>query len=473
MRTRRLLLLLLGALLAVTGFGFLVGGAGLGWAMATQRDDAGFFTTGTHGFESSTYAITTEAVDLGRPGDEWWADRNLATVRLAVTATRPTPLFVGIGPSADVQAYLAGVPHDEVTDVRDSPFRATYTTREATGTSTLAPPTERGFWVATAAGQGPQTLTWDVRPGTWTLVVMNSDATRPVAADVQFGGRVSYLGQVTAGLLAAAVVLLVMASVLLVRGAAGPARTHVPVPTHAGYPLRLEGRLDPEVSRWMWLVKWFLAIPHYLVLAVLWVAFAVLTVVAFVSIAVTGRYPRRIFDVNVGVLRWTWRVAFYATSVLGTDRYPPFTLATADYPATLDVAYPERLSRGLVWVKSWLLALPHLVIVGLLVGNWGGRDGAHGVGFGGGLLGVLTLVAGVLLLVRGRYHRGVFDLLMGANRWQYRVIAYVALMTDEYPPFRLDQGGAEPPVPGDPLPPPAPPAASGATPGPDRELVPH
>ncbi|HSA51368.1 MAG TPA: DUF4389 domain-containing protein [Yinghuangia sp.] len=206
--------------------------------------------------------------------------------------------------------------------------------------------------------------------------------------------------------------------------------------TRVAGPVTLDGRLDTNLSRWLWLVKWLLLIPHLIVLVFLWIAFVLVSVVAFFAILFTARYPRGLFDFNLGVLRWTWRVSYYGYSALGTDRYPPFSLRDdPGHPARLDVAYPEQLSRGLVLVKWWLLALPHYVlVVAFSSGFWRGP----------GLTGLLVLFAAVALLFTARYPRGIFDFVMGLNRWTVRVVAYAALMTDVYPPFRLDQGGAEP-----------------------------
>ncbi|HVM01540.1 MAG TPA: DUF4389 domain-containing protein, partial [Acidimicrobiales bacterium] len=454
MRPAKVISVVVGSLAALLALGLAVGGTALVLLHATQRDGDGYYRTSTERFETPTYALTAERVDVG--GD-WPGVGNLGTARV-VARSAGGPVFVGIARPADVERYLAGAARDELTEVDLSPFRATL--ERHPGERRPAPPGEQAFWVAAASGPGSQSAAVELGRGEWTAVVMNADASPGVEVDASVGVE-------TGLLLAAGVVLLVgaalsaaLAAVLIVVGLrrpAGPAPGEpgaavpgaaAPVEAPAAevgagaYPLRLDGRLDEPLSRWLWLVKWLLAVPHAVVLFFLWVAFAVLTVVAGVAVLFTGRYPRGIFDFNVGVLRWTWRVTFYALT-LGTDRYPPFSLRPdPSYPADLTVAYPERLSRGLVLVKWWLLALPHYLIVAVFGGGltwwwWSGDgDGPEPVGFG--LIGLLVLVAAVALLFTGRYLRPVFDFVMGMHRWTYRVCAYAALLRDEYPPFRLD-----------------------------------
>jgi Domain of unknown function (DUF4389) len=212
------------------------------------------------------------------------------------------------------------------------------------------------------------------------------------------------------------------------------------------YPVLVEARLEEPLSRWLWLVKWLLALPHWFALVFLWLGFVLATLAAFCVLLFTGRYPRRLFAYNVGVLRWSWRVAYYSCSALGTDRYPPFTLADApDYPARLEVDYPERQRRGLPLIGWWLVGVPQYVIAGIIGGGTGlGLVGAHRSFEAPSLIGVLVCVAGVLLLIGRGYPRNVFELVMGFNRWSLRVLAYGTFLTPEYPPFRLDQGGEEP-----------------------------
>ena len=437
--------IVVGAFLGLVGLGFLIGGSGLLWANETQRSDDGFFTTEDISLSTESYALTSADIDLGSQPGEWFPSGRLATVKLEVGAD--TGVFVGIGPEDEVETYLDDVARAEVTRITDDSVRY----RDVPGDEAPSPPDEQTFWVASASGPGTQTVAWDLESGRWMAVIMNADATSGVTVDASAGAQTDLLVPFALGLLAVGAILGVIAVVLIVAGVRGSAQPAVSAPGDFGpYPVRLEGHLDPNLSRWQWLFKWLLIIPHFFVLVFLWTAFVLLTIVAWFAIVVTGRYPRSIFDFNVGVLRWSWRVGYYAYSALGTDQYPPFTLADADHPAHFDVAYPERLSRGLALVKTWLLAIPHYLIVGLFTSGlvwWTteiGESGNQAAQTGAGLIGILVFIAGIILLFSGRYPQGLFDLVLGLNRWVFRVVAYAALMRDEYPPFRLDTGGSEP-----------------------------
>ncbi len=464
MNGRKITLAVIGSFLALIAVAFLIIGGAVLWLYGTQQDADGFFSSPTWAVESSGHAVTSTDITLVRPGPtSWWPESGVATVRIdADSAVRS--VFVGIGPSSDVAAYLADVAHDEVIDLDSRPVDVEY--RRYEGGEPSVPPGTETFWAASAEGSGAQTVTWEIEPGDWTIVLMNADGSAGVSAGMSAAVRIGVLAPVAVALLVLGTLILGAAVAVILAATtrpaekspptAAPAETavaagpqSVPPAAVARYPLRLEASLDPDLSRGLWLVKWLLAIPHYVVLAFLWVAFGLLTVVAWFAILFTGRYPRGIFDFNVGVMRWSWRVAYYTYGGLGTDRYPPFSLGDEDYPATLTVEYPERLSRGLVFVK-WLLAIPHFLIVGILTsaavtaGSQAGNVDNPGFVVGGGLIGLLVLIAGFSLLFTGRYPRGIFDLVIGLNRWVARVGAYAALMRDEYPPFVLDTGGGEP-----------------------------
>lgn len=465
-------MLVVGVLLTSLGLALSAAGIFLTAAENSQRDGR-YAYTDTEEFRSVGNAIVTApfTVDLGEGEGTLGSIDAEDVISVQVRATPVIPgqrVFLGIASVEDVDRYLRDVPHAvfgadpwaEGYGVDTSGWSTSSTLSddldEIPGTRVPGPPAEEGFWEHSTIGSTQQTLTVTPESGTWVIVVMNGEGSRPVWVDVQAGAHTELFGLANPGTLIAGLVALALGISLILFGAAGLGRDvdrRDPAGGAAGAvtgpdPLRLTGHLDPGVSRGLWLIKWLLAIPHYLVLAILGFATVVVAVAAGLTILFTGRYPRSWFSFTEGAMRWHWRVGFYAYAALGTDRYPPFALGRADYPADLEIVYPEHLSRGLVLVKWWLLVIPHLLIVGIITG--GGSVAANastdtgGVSAGFTLLGLLVLIAAIGLLFTGRYPPGLFALNVGLNRWVYRVASYVLLLRDEYPPFRLDQGPTEP-----------------------------
>ena len=436
MSAGKVILVVVGALVVLVGLCVLIGG---GVIVGTERnltDRAGFLTTRPVRLEQDAYAVIAP-VKVEGEWPWWWTSP--VTVRVEAEAgDLEKSVFVGLGPRRDVQEYLAGAAYDEVAGL-ELPHGPRLTYLSHPGTSAPQSPTSETFWQAAVQGPGKQTLTWELEPGDWLVVLMNTDASRGLDLSGSVGARAPWLLGVGIGLLTGGAVLVavgVLTIALVARraraGVGGQGLEPSPAPgTASAYPLTFKGERTEPLSPGLWLVKWFLLIPHYVVLAFLWLGFAVSWLLSLVAILFTGRYPRGLFDFNVGVLRWTWRVGFYGYSALATDQYPPFTLRAGGHPADLDVPYPETLGRGLVLVKWWLLALPHYAVVACFQGG----GGPHG----GGLALLLSLFAAVAHLFTGRYPKDLFDLVLGMNRWSYRVAVYAALMTDRYPPFRLDE----------------------------------
>lgn len=456
MKPGRIIAIIVGSVLALTSLGLLAAGGVVTIAYAIESDDGGYFDATLDRLATPTAAITTGEVDLrADPGPQWVLDAIDASVRIQATGVgQSAELFVGIGPEADVEAYLGGVARDEVSDVRAG---GSIRYDSIPGDQPAGSPVDETFWVASASGPATQTIEWDVAEGEWIVVLMNADGSTGVLADVTVGMRAGVLLAVGISMLLFGGLLLAISVAIILAGALIRGSDRDSTDEQQGvlegispmaYPVRLDAAIDTPLSPWLWLVKWFLAIPHYFVLMFLWIAFSILTFFAGVAILFTARYPRGIFDFNVGVMRWTWRVIYYSgTGGLGTDRYPPFTFGPeADYPATLEVTYPGELSRGLVLVKWWLLAIPHYIVLAFIVGSGvGWWWDTKAVIWSGGLLGILVFIAAVNLLFTRKYPKPLFDLIIGLNRWAFRVFGYVGLMTDDYPPFRLDQGGSEDP----------------------------
>ena len=440
----RIVGIVIGSLMLLVGLGLILGGGGVLVAKHVLADEQGFVSMRSAPIDQDAYAIVIPAQIDGPP---WFWGRHAVMVRLDVTGrgANERPIFVGLADRIDADRYLAGVSVANVRDLRfaaGNPMRRPQLVADVVPGTTVPPaPATQSFWIATGTGTKTQSIVWRIEPGDYSVIVMNADASRGIAVTASIGAKAPIVTLVAAAVLGLGVIVFALGLLVVIlsarRSGRGPqtdsaaaAGTPNSSGSAPGFPLSFQAEYSESVSPALWLVKWFLLIPHYIVLGFLWVGFACSWGISLIAILLTGRYPKGLFEYNVGVLRWTWRVGFYGYQALGTDRYPPFTLRAGGYPADLDVSYPGKLSRRLALEKWWLLAIPHYLIVGILLGGIGPHVG--------GLVLLLTVFAGVILLFTSRYPRDLFQIIVGGNRWAFRVLAYVGLMTDEYPPFRFD-----------------------------------
>ena len=184
-----------------------VAGAGLVWA-SSKQDDAGYYTTDTERFATTTSAIATDDLDVdGVPGA-------LGKVRVNVKAASGKPVFAGIARTRDVDAYLLGTSHTTLTDVDVDPFEPKY--ERNAGTARPAPPAGQSFWVATSDGSKP--LDWKVKDGTYSVVVMNADGSKGVDARVSAGASLPWLDELELAAWIAAAFFLVLGGTLVAGG---------------------------------------------------------------------------------------------------------------------------------------------------------------------------------------------------------------------------------------------------------------
>jgi hypothetical protein len=191
------------------------------------------------------------------------------------------------------------------------------------------------------------------------------------------------------------------------------------------YPVHIDFEGDTHIARWRPLVHWLLAIPHFVVMALLGWLQGLLTLVSFFTILFTGAIPRSLFDVMVMTYRYQWRLTSYVLFL--REDYPPFDVRPDAFDHTVDharlsVEYPQHLTRWMPLVK-WFLALPHVVLLALLTP-----------------IVVVVLVANfIAVLVTGDYPRELRDFVVGYYRWSLRLSAYTGLLTDQYPPFSISR----------------------------------
>jgi hypothetical protein len=210
MKAGKIALITIGSLAAMLAAALLTGSV---WLFNANTDSVGYVVSGKHQVATDSYAFASKELDVN--GDfDWLYDRG---PKLRVRGESKKPLFIGVARSDEVERYLAGVAHEQVTDLDLDTFALTSERR--IGTSDPAAPAGQTFWAASVQGAGPQTLVWDGGYGQWSVVVMNADASPGVAAGLSFGAHIPHLtwigigGAIGGGLLAVAAAGLIILGV--------------------------------------------------------------------------------------------------------------------------------------------------------------------------------------------------------------------------------------------------------------------
>jgi len=213
MRAGKIIMIVAGGLLILFGLGMGTAAAGVS-AASSHQDKFGFFTLPREIYSVDSHALTLPDLEVGT-GVSSEDSVGTALVR-GESAGSSGELFIGIGPSRDVERYLQDVSYSELRDVRFSPFDVSY--REYQGASEPLPPAAQDFWAAQTSGTGVQELNWNLESGDWSVVVMNADGAAPVAAELQAGFRAGWLGPLAGGLWIGAVFIACAGVALLVGG---------------------------------------------------------------------------------------------------------------------------------------------------------------------------------------------------------------------------------------------------------------
>lgn len=186
----------------------------------------------------------------------------------------------------------------------------------------------------------------------------------------------------------------------------------------APHPVEFDIAYPERLSRWRIFIKWLFAIPQLIVVYLLTIVAEILTFLAWFAVLITGRYPKSFFEFTSGALRWQANV--YAYLWLLRDEYPPFSWEPGEYPLTLTIPPAERQSRFRLFIRIFAV-VPNLIALEFVL---------FAAFF-------TTFIAWWAILFTARYPRALFRFAVGALRWHERMMAYLLLLRDEYPPYSV------------------------------------